>query len=84
MKASVVYKPERTPNGRFRAEGEIIVYVDGKYRIQEFTDPDQSLTFVTESEVEARIWQLATSWRKTEMPSADLIDDKGRCSRGSA
>ena len=84
MTASIVDEPELTLGGRFRAKGEIIVYVEGSYQIQEFTDPDQSLTFATESEVEDRIWQLAMSWRDTEMPSADLMDDKGRCSRAGA
>jgi hypothetical protein len=84
MTAFVVHKPEPAPEGRFAAKAEIHVYVAGKYTSHGFRDPDESLTFSTESEVEDRIWQLATSWRNNEMPSADLYDDKGHFSRRTA
>jgi hypothetical protein len=84
MTVPVVYKCEQTPGSRFRAKGEIIIFAEGKYVIQEFRDPVDSLTFDTTADAEGRTWQLALSWRDTEMPSADLIDDKGRCSRGTA
>ena len=84
MKVTVVYKCEQTPDSRFRAKGEIIICAEGRYVIHEFREPDDSLTFDTTAAAEGRTWQLALSWRDTEMPSADLIDDKGRCSRGTA
>ncbi len=84
MTVTVAYKCEQTPDSRFRAKGEMIIFAEGSYVIHEFRDPDDSLTFDTRADAEGRTWQLAMSWRNTEMPSADLVDDKGRCFRGTA
>ena len=84
MAVTVAYKCEQTPDSRFRAKGELILFAEGRYVIQEFRDPDDSLTFDTKADAEDRTWQLAISWRDKEMSLADLIDDKGHCSPGSA
>jgi hypothetical protein len=76
MYVTVIYRSERTPEGRFRPKAELRFLEDGVIVANSIVNKDASLDFATEEEAEARAWLLALLWRDDEMPTFDIRDKK--------
>jgi hypothetical protein len=81
MYVTVIYRSERTPEGRFRPKAELRFLENGVIVTNSIVNKNASLDFATE-EAENQAWLLALLWRDDEMPTFDIRDEKGEFPKG--